>query len=67
MLTSFVKVCAAPECVLLYQHAVTELIVQLISFITNIKIIIIYLCMETPHYCLLTGGALKITSGPLWS
>ena len=28
--------------------------------------IIIYLCMETQHYCLLTGGAVKIKSGPLW-
>ena len=28
--------------------------------------IIIYLCTETQHYCLLTGGAVKIKSGPLW-
>ena len=25
-----------------------------------------YLCMETQHYCLLTGGAVKIKYGPLW-
>ena len=28
--------------------------------------IIIYLCTETQHYYLLTGGAVKIKSGPLW-
>ena len=28
--------------------------------------IIIYLCTETQHYCLLTGGAVKIKFGPLW-
>ena len=27
---------------------------------------IIYLCTETQHYCLLTRGAVKIKSGPLW-
>ena len=34
--------------------------------LTKIQYIIIYLCTETQHYCLLTGGAVKIKSGPLW-
>ena len=31
-----------------------------------VRLIIIYLCTDTQHYCLLTGGAVKIKSGPLW-
>ena len=32
----------------------------------KVIVIIIYLCTETQHYCLLTGGAVKLKSGPLW-
>ena len=37
-----------------------------IQYSQQVGNIIIYLCTETQHYCLLTGGAVKIKSGPLW-